>query len=387
MLEHPVLVKLRIKNERIEEELGRLISSFEGFQLQDPADPKPSDLLILEIGDDPDREFQSIHSIHASGEAQAIFVTSSRFDADLLVQALRAGVKEFLSQPIKREELIHALSRLKEQKPRSAVDRTKRKRGRLIYVIGGKGGVGTTTVAVNLSTSLAQSGRSRSVVLMDMNLLFGEIPIFLDIQSDFSWGEVVKNISRVDATYLSSILVKHPSGVSVLPSPTGLDGANLATPEIIIKLLEVMRESFDFVVIDGGQSLDDVSLQMIDLSDTVLLVAILSLPCLTNVKRLLWTFQKLSYVQNEKVRIVINRYHKKSLVSLEQAERSIGQKIFWQIPNDFQATMSAINQGKTLSSVASGAEITKNFQKLASALLEEGSPQQGKGGLWGRLKG
>jgi pilus assembly protein CpaE len=378
-------VRLQIKNPNIRKELEGAVASMDGFYLQPPDSSNPCNLVILEIGEDLEKEFQLIHGIHASGEVEAIFVTSSRFEAEILVQALRAGVKEFFSQPIKLEELTSALRKFKERQPSLPGSEIKRKKGKIIHLMGGKGGVGTTTIAVNLSTSLAQTNPSHLVALVDMNLLFGEIPTFLDVQSDFSWGEVVKNISRLDATYLTSVLAKHPSGMFVLPSPTGLDGVTRATPEIIEKLLTVMEETFDFVVIDGGQSIDEISLKIFQMADAVLVVSILSLPCLTNVKRLLWTFQKLGFPQKENVKVLINRYHKRSLISLEEAEKSIDQGIFWQIPNDFQTTMSAINQGKDLFSIAPGSEISKNFKTFSTLFIDDTTPKETRNGFWGKL--
>ena len=238
-------------------------------------------------------------------------------------------------------------------------------------MIGSKGGVGTTTVAVNLAASLVKSSPNPpSVVLMDMNSLFGEIPIFLNLQPEFNWSEVARNISRLDSHYLMSILSKHKTGMYILPSPTGLDGMGVSTPDFIEKILALMRQVFDFIVIDGGQSLDEVSLKVLEMSDFLFLVAILSLPCLTNVKRLLRTFEKLGYPRNEQVRIIINRYHKKSLISLKDAEAALNQKIFGLIDNDYPSTMSAINQGKTLDLIAPGAEVTKNIKSLASTFFE-----------------
>ena len=361
---------LKIKNEKIKKEFEETIASIPGFQIQNPGSPSSLDLLILEIGDDLKKEFELIHSFQTSGIVREIFLTSSRLDPDFLIQAIRAGAKEFFPQPIKRDEVKGALLKLKERKASAVFSEKKRKRGEIINVIGSKGGVGTTTVAVNLATSLMDSKGSPSVALIDMNLLFGEIPLFLNVESAFNWGEVARNISRLDSTYLMSILSKHPSGIYILPSPTGLDGVNIATPEMIEKLLGLMQTVFDFIVIDGGQSLDDISLKILQMSDNVFLVTILSLPCLTNVKRLLWTFQKLGYPQEENIKILISRYHKNSVISLKEAEQSIKKSIFWLIPNDYTTTMSAINQGKTISSIAHGSEISKNLRELTSVFLE-----------------
>jgi pilus assembly protein CpaE len=182
-----------------------------------------------------------------------------------------------------------------------------------------------------------------------------------------------------------SILSKHSSGVYVLPSPTGLDGVNVANPEIIEKLLGLMRNVFDYIVIDGGQALDDISLKILEMSDMVLLIAILSLPCLTNVKRILWIFQKLGYPQQEIIKIIINRHSKKSVISLKEAEESINQKFFWFVPNDYFTTMSAINQGKTLLSVAPGAEVSRNLRELASRFIEKQEQEKKKGGFWSEI--
>lgn len=386
MDDNVILIRFEIKQEKVREDLEEVISSTEGFDLQKTGTPLPCDLLILEIGEDPKKEFQLIHKIQDSGVAREIFLTSSSLEPNLLLQALRAGAKEFFPQPIKKEEVKDALLKFKERREKVKFDGEKKKRGKIIDVIGSKGGVGNTTLAVNVATSLIESAGSPLVALIDMNLLFGEIPIFLNIESGFNWGEVARNISRLDSTYLMSILYKHSSGVYVLPSPTGLDGVNVATPEIIEMLLGLMRNVFDYIVIDGGQALDDTSLKILEMTDTVLLVAILSLPCLTNVKRLLWIFQKLGYPQQDIIKIIINRHHKKkSVISLKEAEESINQKIFWFVPNDYPTTMSAINQGKTLSSVAPGAEVSRNLKELASHLLEKGGEEKGKGRFWSEI--
>jgi pilus assembly protein CpaE len=202
---------------------------------------------------------------------------------------------------------------------------------------------------------------------MDMNLLFGEIPLFLDIEPTYHWSEIAKNISRLDATFLMSILSKHPSGLYLLPSASQLDGHTVATPEIIERLLHVMQTVFDFVVIDGGQNLDDIALKIFEMSNTVLLISVLSLPCLANVNRLLKSLYGLGYPL-DKSEVVINRYLKNPEISLKDAEGSINKKICKAIPNDYRTTMSAINQGKPLCEVAPKKPVTKGILELADTL-------------------
>jgi pilus assembly protein CpaE len=373
-------VRLEIRDGKIRKDLEETISSLEGFRIQ-RSFSIPSDILILEIRDNSPKEFQLIQDVQTSRMAMEIFLTSSRLEPDLLIQALRVGAKEFFSQPIQGEEVKAALLKFKERKEKNDVPERKKKKGKILDVVGSKGGIGTTTVAVNLATSLSQSEASPSVALIDMNLLFGEIPIFLNIESAFNWGEVAKDVSRLDATYLMSILSKHSSNVYILPSPTALDRVDGGTPEIIEKILYEMQEVFDFIVVDGGQPMNDTSLKILEISDMVLLVAILSLPCLTNVKRLLWTFQKLGHPLPENIRILISRYHKNSEISPKEAEKSINKEIFWFVPNDYLTTMSAINRGRTLSSVAPTAEVSQSFLQLANHFLGDGGEVVKKGGF------
>lgn len=244
--------------------------------------------------------------------------------------------------------------------------------------MGSKGGVGTTTVAVNLAVSLAEQKDIQSVALIDMNLLFGDIPLFLEIEPKYNWSEITKNISRLDDTFLKNILSVDASGVCVLPSPSYLSDQNVATPAIMERLLVVMRRMFDFVIIDGGQSLDNISLKILELSDTLILISVLSLPCLANTNKLLRTFNDLGFPPEKNIKIIINRFLKKTDISIKDAETSLEKKIFWTIPNDYRTTVSATNRGKALAQFAPREEITQNFRKLAFELSPESEKKEKK---------
>jgi len=376
MAESTVSVRLGIRNEKARKDLEEVILSTGGFHIQMSIDSDPCDLLILETEDDSAKDFQLIQNLQTSGKVKEVFLTSPRLEPDLLLQALRAGVKEFLSQPINREEVRTGLIKFRERRGVLQHKDIEKKKGKIIHFISSKGGVGTTTIAVNLAASLCQSNGSSSVALIDMSLPFGQIPIFLNTETSFNWGEVLRNISRVDETFLMGVLSKHSSGVHVLPSPATLDEVNVETPEMIEKLLSLMRNLFDFTLVDGGQRLDDVSLRILEMSDTVFMVTILNLPCLTNTKKLLWTFQKLGFPPREAIRIIANRYQKKSSISLKEAEEAVSEKIHWLVANDYHLTMSAINQGKTISEVASGSEVDKSLKELAGTFLPQGQKKR-----------
>lgn len=244
----------------------------------------------------------------------------------------------------------------------------KLKAGKIINVIGSKGGVGVTTVAVNLAVSLAETKSIQSIALIDMNLLFGDIPLFLNIEPKYNWSDITKNISRLDTTFLNSILSTDASGLCVIPSPSYLSKQKLANPEIIERLLNVMRKRFDYIIIDGGQSLENISLKILEMSDTVLLVTVLNLSCLANTHKLLRTFGDWGFPSGKNIKIIANRFLKTSDISIKDAETSLEKEIFWTILNDYKTTVAALNKGKALAQFAPRKEITKSFRKLAVEL-------------------
>jgi pilus assembly protein CpaE len=384
MADNIIQVKIAVRNSGIRKKFEETVASTEGYQVQSSDNKHRPDLLIFEVGTDTEKEFRVIESLLNSNSVGEVFLTSENSEQSVLRNAMRIGAKECFSQPLEKQEVIRALERFKTRRKKSGHQENV-KSGQIIDVIGSKGGVGATTIAVNLAVSIAETKNAQSVALVDMNMLFGDIPIFLALKPNYNWGEITKDIARLDATFLMNILSKHSSGVHVLPSPSHLNGNQPVTPETIEHLLSLMQGMFDFVVIDGGQSLNKTSLRILEMSDDVLLVSLLSLPYLANTNKLLTSFANFQHLPKERIKIVINRYLKKSQVSLKDAEDAINREIFWTIPNDYKTTMSAINQGKALAQFAAKSAVTRNLKELAATLaLKE---QKGEKRRWNFLKG
>jgi pilus assembly protein CpaE len=365
-------VKLETKDPNLRKQFEAIINSVEGFLVLAMDFSGRADLLIFELGDAPDKEFQMVNAQLNADEVGEVFYVGTQSDPAMLLRAIQSGAREFFIQPINEEEIRAALERLQKRfKPKAEEKEPEPgKVGKIIDVVGSKGGTGTTTVAVNLAVSLVEDKSAPSVALVDMNLLFGEIPLFLGIQPSYHWGEITKNITRLDATFLKNFLSCDSSGLCVLSSPARLDSKIAATPEIMERLLKVMRTMFDFVIIDGGQSLDSNALKMLQMADTVFVVSILSIPCLSNTNKLLKSFEDLGFPPKERVKVIINRYLKDADISLEEAETAIENKIFQSIVNDYRATISAINKGEPLIRLSPRASITKEFKALANTFLK-----------------
>jgi pilus assembly protein CpaE len=377
-------VRIKVKSEFLGTELGRIVLTVGGFTIHKPEEKERPDLLIYELGEKVDEEFKLIQSLLASNGVAEVFVTSDKKEADLLLKAMRAGTKEFLHQPLNELEVKSALMSFKQRMEQTVATKEPAHEGQIINVMGAKGGVGTTTVAVNLAMILAERKKAGSVALVDLNTVFGEIPLFLSVKPTYHWGQIAQNVGRLDSTFLLNAMAKHPSGVHILPSPSYLNGHPPATREIMDRLLTVMKETFDFTVVDGGQSLDGPALKAIEMADKVFLITLLNLPCLRNTGNLLKSLSNVGLADKDRVKLVINRYLKKSDITLKDAEESVNNEIFWNIPNDYKVAMSSINRGKPLYEISPKAEITKGLEGLADSIIHGDKKPVKKGWFFGR---
>lgn len=375
MSNRDLFVRIKAKTVTVGKVFEKIVSSVEGFRVQTQTDGRRSDLLILEVGDDVDKELDVIGSLATSNVAGEIFLTSKQPDSILLVRAMQLGTREFFTQPLEEKAIAAALERFKGRVEASGMKRPA-KLGQMVNVIGSKGGVGTTTLAVNLAVSMAENKGAGSVALLDMNMVFGEVPLFLGIKPGYTWGQMAKNVSRLDSTFLLSTTFKHDCGLHVLPSPGSLNGHSAPTPETIQRVLVLMKNTFHFIVIDGGQSFDATSLKMVPICDSILLVSQLNLPCLANTKNLLKVLSDSGMGSSDRVKLVINRHLRGADMSVKEAEQIIGKEVFWVVPNDYKTTMSAINQGKALREVSNKAAVTKSVEDLALALFGEEVPEE-----------
>ncbi|WP_246198083.1 AAA family ATPase [Solidesulfovibrio aerotolerans] len=342
-----------------------------------------ADLLVREmVAGGGEAELEAVAEMVARRGEREVFLTAAVYDAEVLMRLMRQGVREFFPQPINHEEVRMALWRFKERRETRLGPRHS-KQGRIINIFGAKGGVGTTSLAVNLAAACQTHKPGATVALMDMNLPFGEAQLFLDLSPKYHWGEVLGNISRLDATYLMSVMSRHPSGIYLLAPPSRLDDLQMATPENIAKLLDLMRQVFDTVVIDLGMYLDEITLKVMEMSDAIVLIGVQNLPCLANVRRFLDNIRHAEAGLEEKLKIVVNRHLEESDLVVEDMEKALGLPVFWRIPNDYQTTLSAINQGKTLLETAPRAAVTRSIGELAAVLAPatEAKPKKSLFGL------
>lgn len=329
------------------------------------------DIGVVSIDQDPAKALSLIESVRAASPECSLLVVSGSSDGQLILKAMRAGAKEFLTRPIRVEDLVGALERIGSNRPGRSDGKA---RGcKVIAVAGSTGGVGTTSLAVNLGCVLAKDS-SNSVALIDLDLSLGDADVFLDTIPDYTLVDVAQNISRLDFALLKRSLTKHSSGLYLLPRPVQLQEASHVTPDDLTRVFGLLKATFSHLVIDLSKAYSPLDMAALGMANDVLLVTQLDLPCLRNVVRLMMSFEEIEGLK-DKVKIVVNRVGLDSgPISLKKAQETIGREIFWQLPNDYRTMVEVRNNGVPLIEQAPRAGITQSVLSLADALSGEAKP-------------
>jgi pilus assembly protein CpaE len=316
-----------------------------------------ADVLVLELDEaNPQRTFSSIRSTVSAASQTEIFLTAGRTDTQIMLEAFRLGVKEFIPQPINPQEMEAALGRF-EERLSARVPTRERKAGKVVSLIGAKGGVGTSTVATNVAAGTKHIALTRSVALMDLNLQNSDLTLFLDLRASGGLRDLSQDLSRLDETILNSVILKHKSGIDLLPS--GYDGLNGMTPAsgCVTHTLDLMQSLYDCIFIDCGHALE-TSKEALDFASTIILVTTLNVPAVRRTKQLLDAFRDARYESN-KIMLIVNRYSARDEELLRHTEETLQHKIDGLIPNDYASTNRAGNDGQPLTVVAPRAAITQ----------------------------
>ena len=337
------------------------------------------DIGLIALDDDSEKAVALIAEVAAKIPECTLLVSSASTDGRLILESMRAGAKEFLTEPVKEEDLATALKRVSRQQAGNTVQSSAE--CQLIAVGGATGGVGTSSIAVNLACSLA-AHEGHSVVLIDLDLALGDADVFLDTIPEYTLADVAQNISRLDLTLLKKSLTRHSSGVHLLPRPVQLEDGRQITPESLQRVVGLLKTSFTHIVFDLSKSYGLLDMEAIYLADDVLMVTQLDLPCLRNVVRLMMTFDEDPKLR-EKLKIIVNRSGQDSgQISLKKAQETINRDIYWQVPNDYRVMVEVRNNGVPLLEHAPKAGITTSINQLAAALSgkeEEAVDAEGEG--------
>jgi pilus assembly protein CpaE len=347
--------------------------------------------VLVGIGEPMARPLQTIEALRGMLSDVPVIAYSSRTDAESVRRAMLAGAGDYLTKPFKSGQpalaILAALEQLEIREARE-VSRSAQPiaSGIVITVYGAKGGVGKTTVAANLATALAQV-TGGSVALADMDTQFGDVAIMMDIPVERTIVELARRADELDRELVRDYLVHHWSQVGVLPAPFDPSEWRDVTPEQMGKIVNLLAQTHDFVVVDTPASFNEIVAVALDKANIVLLVSSMDISSIKNTVVVLRLLASSSFPQ-EKVKLTINHASAANTLKEKDIKSVLNQDVFWRIPYD-EGVSTSLQLGKPVVIARPGSRVSQSILDLAAFLSgrERTSQPNSRGGWLGRLRG
>lgn len=288
-----------------------------------------------------------------------IIMMSVQGEADYLRRSMLAGAREFLIKPFSSDELVSSIRRVYQlgatrrqampamtQIPTgmsAATPATTQEKGKIVTVFSAKGGVGCSTIAVNVAIALQQNAASK-VALVDTSLQFGDVGVLLNLYASRTIADLASHIDELDNELINDIFIAHSSGIKALLAPPRPEVADTVTPALVVDVLERLRTMFDIIIVDTSSVLDDLVLSVLDISDKIIVVTTPEIPAIKNAKLLFEVTEALEY-ERERAMFILNKVDKRINIRAEDIEANIKYKIEAQLPLDERSVTTAVNQG------------------------------------------
>ena len=315
----------------------------EGFRLWGAEAP---DLILLDVQLPKLDGYQvaaKIRGEEGSATHVPIIMLTAEREVEQKVRGLRAGADDYLIKPFHPAELLARIKSLLARFAPKEVLLARPPMGRILAFYGAKGGVGTTTIAINAAIALHRE-LGRKVALVDANLQLGDHRVFLDLGLDKKSIVDAVSASSIDAELVRSVMVKHDSGIDLLLAPPSPETAELVHPDHLPAILGLLAGMYDYVLVDVDKRLDDVNLGIFEAAEAVFVVMTADLSCLKNVRLILETMGHLGYPA-AKVQLVLNRSNAFTGINVKNAEGALKRTIDHQVVNEYRGAISALNSG------------------------------------------
>lgn len=360
--------------------LDNAITAIEGGQLR---------MVLLGPSFAADDQMTDVRLIHNADPSLVLVLVAPAVTSDLLRAGMRVGLSDVIEAPLDEKKIEAAI----EQFAGDVLERDRRGaapveteaddsgRGKVITVMSAKGGSGKTVTATNLALLLTRYPGKR-VALVDADLQFGDCCLVLQLEPRFTMVNAAHEMHHLDASLLASLLTEHSSGLKVLAAPLEPAFADDITTAGLMKMIELLRESFDYVVVDTASMLDELLLSLVEAGDHVLMVVDMDLPSVKNAKLALETLRLLKF-PTDKVQLVMNRANAKARLDEKEIEGALRMKISASVPSD-GAVAASVNAGQPVVESAPKSRIAKGFESVAELIGGEvPEPSSGRG-IFGR---
>lgn len=328
------------------------------------ADPH---VVVLDMADDPNRALRAAAAIGTRLPRTALLGVGPQLDASVLLEAMRAGIVEYVPRPAETAGIYEALGRIMRKRG-WAETVEERHNGKILAFFSPKGGAGSTSVATNVAIEIHRL-TGKKTLLVDLDLELGEIASLLGVQPRFHFVDLVRNFHRMDADLLASYIEGHESGVQVLSAPFEPEIGEQVNAEEISRILKFLRSHYDYVLVDTSKSLAAPALTTFREADKIFLVTNVDVPSLRNMKRCLPAMNEVISGDSDRLRIVVNRFNPKSLVGLKDLEETLGLEVYATLNNDYKTVIEAISTGRPVV-MGGNSRYADQLRELAGDILE-----------------
>jgi pilus assembly protein CpaE len=338
------------------------------------------DVVLLDLARDTERFFSfASHMRRIRPTAKLVAVSAaSPPTQSLLLEAMRSGVQEFLSKPIQLDELKTMLSRFAEE----VVAAERPSLNKLILVMGSKGGVGATTVAVNLGVQLSVYAKKRAV-LLDFARPLGNAHLLLDLHPQFGVRDAMDNLDRLDSHFLEGLLISHSTNLRILAGTTQPEQWQAIRVDALERIVNVAQAISDVVIVDMGSQFGTEWASMLKAARMILIIAEANVPSLWTLQRRLTALKGFG-IEPERARTILNRWHQEDESILKSIQKDFSQPVFARIPNDFRKASACINLGTPLLENARNNGLSARYRQIAAQIAGvDPGPAAKKSGLGG----
>jgi pilus assembly protein CpaE len=352
------------------------------------------DVIFVDLESDPQVGLKFAQFLVESNLARAVVGAGPTDSPELILQAMQAGMIEYLPKPLDRDKVHSSMQRVLKRAGRAAglaahaADQVAE--GKTYCVFSAKGGSGSTTFAVNMAVELHRLSRKKTL-LVDLDLELGETALLLGMQPKFSIVDLIKNFHRVDAGLLASYIERNESGVDLLSAPLQPVDFESVDGEMVGQILTFLKEHYDHIVIDAPKTLNAITLSAFEQSDDIFIVTTPDLPSIRNVSRCLPLLREVGGAArgDEWIKVVVNRFSPRQLIPLSDMEKTLGVKLFGTLRNDYQSTMEAINEGRPVvldRNSIYGQDVRQLASRVSGVAVNSGKEGGFLGGLLSRAR-
>ena len=341
--------------------------------------PEVPELVILDASDVVAEEGELVERLSKQYPASTFMLLTREPQQDLLIRAMRAGMREVLPLPLVHRAFHEALDRIAV-----AAGLSPAREGKVLAFISCKGGSGATFLSTNFGYALAALA-DKKVLLIDLHGQFGDATLYVSDQKPaMTLSDICAQISRMDGAFLDSCLVHVASNFGVLAAADDPNRTVDMKPEHMDTILRIARQHYDFVVLDVGRQIDAISLRALDQADTIYPVLQLALPDIRDGRRLLDIFRSLGY-PNQRTRLIVNRYEKGGKLRLTDLEQALGADVVHTVPNDYLSATDSVNQGIPVLQLSRSSNVARSLAELVEMVASHRVAESK--GLFDRLFG